>query len=668
MKQMGNIYRLIVFFPLLLTLPPCVNGFPFQDPPASQAGTTTLRVNVDLVQVAVAVLDSKGKPLTDLKKSDFRIFQDDREQQISFFDIIAEDAQKVPPPSSLNDIDEQGLRGKVVVLLIDQNTIRPEDLSQTLEAAERYVRKHMHPSDLMGVAVYVQSLKITASLTHDPAKIVGAIRQASASGTGSPAVQGTTGAKELRSRVTEVFRGLKGLCTALESVRGHKTIMMFTEDMPVPADVLTEFNSLVAAARKADVSFFTLDARGRSESSTSSASMPDPIVEARPARATGVNLAQFQDQTSATILRSLASQTGGYPVFNTDNLAEALDRVDQELSNYYVLGFESGAARSDGKPHKIEVRLIQKDARLKYRDSYVDPHPVDPLAGSKSESSLRAALSSAAPATQLPVSFRAVYFYDSPQLAQIPVLVKIGRGSVALKKKEGQWTGSATVMAVASAEDGTTASRFSGEVNVLINNSQAEAFRKQDLVYKNFLRLRPGKYRLKLVVMDERGKTGTAERHLVIPAFRQEAMTSSSLIISQEMVPLPGLIKELAPRMLSQMDPMQFRGFQIYAPIEAEIDRERPAAVFYRIYTALPTQSLRSLRAKVQATDGNGESHLFPLIDLTSSALPDSPTEAAIGFMLPVRDLKPGKYRLTVETIEEQSGQSVISETDFLLH
>jgi VWFA-related protein len=629
-----------------------------------QENTTTWRVAVDLVLVDVVVLDDKGKPMAGLKKEDFRIFQDDKEQQISTFDVVSEEADKSSLPSSLNDIDERTQRGKVVVLLFDQNTIRGADSKLVLDAAEKYVRQHMHPYDLMAVAIYVQSMKITSPLTHDAAKVIGAIRHANVAGTGSPLVDDTTGAKELRSQVLDIFRSLKSLCSALEPVRGRKTILLFTEDMSVPSDTLAEFNSLVSVARKSDVSFFTLDARGRSESSTNSASLLDPISAARPSRTPTVNLAQFQNQTNATILRSLASQTNGYPIFNTDNLAEALDRVDLESGHYYVLGFHSNNARSDGRPHRIEVKLNLKDAKVKYRDTYTDPHPSDPLAGSKSESSLRAALSSSAPATQLPVSFRPVYFYESPQTAQVSVFVKIGRGSIALKKKERQWTGSASIMGVALGEDGIMASRFSGEINVAIDDAQAKAFHNQDLVYKNFLRLRPGKYHLKLVVMDENGKMGAAEENLVIPAFNQGAMTASSLIVSQEMVPLPGLIKELKPQMLSQADPMQFKGFQIYAPVNVEIDRQRPFVVFYRIYTALAN---KSFKVKVQATDEKGESHPFPLVDLASSALPVSETETAVGFLLPAGDLKPGKYHLTVETVEAGSGHSVISETSFQL-
>jgi VWFA-related protein len=639
-------------------------------PATPQEDVTSLRVNVRPVLVEVVVLDDKGKPLPGLKSENFRIFLDDREQQINAFDAASEEPETSPLPSSRSDINERTQRGKVVLFLFDQSTIGAANSKLAFDSAEQYVHRHMHPYDAMGVAVYGQSLRITCPLTHDASKVIEALQKANEAFADSAGrmVRGTPGAKELRWRVLDVFRGLKSLCSSLEPVRGRKTVLLFTEDTVVPTDILDEYNSLVTEARKSDVIFFTIDAPGQSASSLNSASVVIPDTGGRLPQIWGeVSVSQFQNKTSSTIFRSLASHTNGYPIYGGDNLTAALDRVNQELGHYYVLGFQSDSARTDGKPHKIEVKVNLKNVRLRYRDTFTDPHPIDPLAGSKGEDSLRMALSSSVRATELPVHFRAVYFYETPQVAQIPVFVKIGRGSIALKKKGGHWTGHAGVMGVAVAEDGTTASRFSGEVNIDIGQAQVDAFQNQDLDYRNFLRLKPGKYRLKLVVLDENGKKGTAEQDLSVPIFNERGMTASSLVLSQELVPLPALIRELKPRMLAPLDPMQFRGFQIYPPMQVEMDPQQPLLVFYRIYSAPSGGADRAFKINVQALDEMGESHSFSPIDSASSVLPAGQGEAAIGFTLPCRNLKPGKYRLRVETAETGSGQVVMSEADFRL-
>ena len=57
-------------------------------------GPDTIRTQVDVVVVPVSVLDSKGNPLENLRREDFRIFEDGRPQEILSVSIE-------PPPLSI---------------------------------------------------------------------------------------------------------------------------------------------------------------------------------------------------------------------------------------------------------------------------------------------------------------------------------------------------------------------------------------------------------------------------------------------------------------------------------------------------------------------------------------------------------------------------------------
>ena len=54
----------------------------------SQAPDTVIRINVNLVQVDAVVMDSKDRPVTDLKKEDFEILQDGKPQAVNNFSFI----------------------------------------------------------------------------------------------------------------------------------------------------------------------------------------------------------------------------------------------------------------------------------------------------------------------------------------------------------------------------------------------------------------------------------------------------------------------------------------------------------------------------------------------------------------------------------------------------
>jgi len=777
---------------------------PAELPAQPQGGT--LRVEVDLVTIEVIAQDKKGTPMMDLKKENFRVYEDGKQQQIVTFDAVA-DTVNEPMPTSLKDIDENSRRGKVVLILFDDSNITASQIQMSREAAEKYVKEHMRPWDFFGVASYGLSLKITQNLTHDADKVVQAIRQPAMShaearfGQGlsrddqnrggfagppnqtnrqNPMGLGRTPQaldQQARFRSTVLLRTLGQLSGSMARVKGRKSVLLFSEDFALASDAQVELRNTIQAAQKANVAFYSIDARGlnslgganqgsltpsdapvrsalrQSRSSwlgafargllpgagllsPSSFLQPAAFAQAQgggqggqsggqggsaPPSGGGGGQAggspggtqggggqsggqpggtgntgfgnntggrnandptgrnqqdpfgdqnrfdQFQQQAMMeNILRSLASETGGLPIFNTNNLNQGLDKVDLELSNYYVLGFSSTNPKRDGKYRKLEVKSDVKGLKLKHRDGYVDPRPQDALAGSKGERSLMSAISSPTPLTQLPVTFRPVFFYDSPQLARVPISVRIQRGTIELKKKGGLMVNAVDVMGVAYAEDGSVAARFSETLNLAVEKEREELFKNSDIPYRNYIKLRPGKYQLKLAIADEKGKVGTSEQTLAVPPM-PAGLASSSLVVSQEMTQLPDLIKNIQTRLLDEADPLIYKGIQIMAPVGNTMHRAHPLAVFYKLYNLEGNEADRSLTANVQIIDEKGQVNELPPMDLEDAVYPTGPSEAAIGFNLPLKDLPPGKYQLKVETIERTKNQSITSQTEMVV-
>ncbi|MSO23125.1 MAG: VWA domain-containing protein [Acidobacteria bacterium] len=770
---------------------------PVELPAVPQGGT--LRVDVDLVTIEVIAQDKKGTPMLGLKKEDFKVYEDGKQQEIVSFDAVSDKADE-PMPTSLKDVNESNRRGKVVLILFDDSHITASQIQISREAAEKYVKQHMRPWDFFGVASYGLSLKISQNLTHDAEKVVAAIRQPAMShaearfgqwiSRDDPNPGGIAGQRgqvnrqdpmarnqgldqQARFRALALLRTLGQLSGSMARVKGRKSLLLFSEDFALANDAQVELRYTIQTAQKANVAFYTVDARGlnslgganqgslspkapvRSSFRQSSGSwlsafaqqlLPDaqlltptssllrpaaflqaqggqggggqggggtvpPSGEGQTGGSTGGTqgggtqggqtggagntgsgnntggrnpndvggrgqqdqfgeqnrFEQFQQQAMMEdILRSLASETGGLPIFNTNNLNQGLDKVDLELSNYYVLGFSSTNPKRDGKYRKLEVKTGVKGLKLKHRNGYVDPRPPDSLVGSKGERSLLSAISSSTPLTQLAVSFRPLYFYDSPQLARVPIAARIQRGTIELKKKGGLMVNALDVMGVAYAEDGSVAARFSETLNFAVEKEKEEIFRNSDIPYRNYIKLRPGKYQLKLAIADEKGKVGSSEQTLEVPPM-PAGLASSSLVVSQEMTQLPDLIKNMQTHLLDETDPLIYKGIQILAPVGNTIHRESPIAVFYKLYNLDGNEARRSLTANVQIINEKGQVSELPPMDFGKAAYPTGPSEAAIGFNLPLKDLPPGKYQLKVETVDKTKNQSITNQVEMVV-
>jgi hypothetical protein len=131
---------------------------------------------------------------------------------------------------------------------------------------------------------------------------------------------------------------------------------------------------------------------------------------------------------------------------------------------------------------------------------------------------------------------------------------------------------------------GSASARFSQTLHLSFDKDKEEEFRKSRVPHDNYFKLRPGKYRLKLAVSDEKNNLGTAEQILEIPAPPEKEYTASSLVIPEQLTRLPPLIQNLQTRLLDADDPMMFRGVQITPSVEHRLRVNAGIPVLFQIY------------------------------------------------------------------------------------
>ena len=71
---------------------------------------------------------------------------------------------------------------------------------------------------------------------------------------------------------------------------------------------------------------------------------------------------------------------GCFALVNSNGFDQALARVVQENSTYYVLGFSSNNGRRDGRYRRLEVRVKKPGLTVRTRDGYIAPSQSDRVA------------------------------------------------------------------------------------------------------------------------------------------------------------------------------------------------------------------------------------------------------------------------------------------------
>jgi VWFA-related protein len=320
-------------------------------PAAQLKSGTTLRVDVDLVTVEAIVLDKKGVPVRNLKKENFQLFEDGKEQVISTFDEVSADPSQAATGSP-DDTDGAGPnRGKVVLILFDDSHLTAGRFEMTRDSAEKYVKQHMGPRDLFAVASYSVSLKILQNFTLDAARVLVAIRQPGGSaelpaGTsststnaagrdsrrlGMPLPEGQTNTianyQTATYRAIPFLQTLDSLNSSLAQVKGRKAVLLYSEEFSASTNSHNEFMKAVNSARKADVAFYTIDAKGLNSLEGGGGGQGvgpqgGGIVDytrARQSRGSDIDWNQFEKLPMDNILRLLAVETDGQAIFNSSD-------------------------------------------------------------------------------------------------------------------------------------------------------------------------------------------------------------------------------------------------------------------------------------------------------------------------------------------------------------
>jgi VWFA-related protein len=134
------------------------------------------------------------------------------------------------------------------------------------------------------------------------------------------------------------------------------------------------FNTLrdsVSAATQANVSIYSFD-----PTVTENPGWASPSIDGRGGPGVAVQRQQASDGNPTSVFdgaRVLASETGGFSVFNVNNFNKALDRIVRDHSLYYLIGYYPTNDKADGKLRKNAIALTRNDVQVLYRPAYTAP-------------------------------------------------------------------------------------------------------------------------------------------------------------------------------------------------------------------------------------------------------------------------------------------------------
>ena len=495
------------------------------------------------------VVDGDGRPIRDLRPSDFELQVEGRPRHVAsaeFVPVAAEPDEPVPPPRETAFTTNELVRpGRLVLLVVDTANIEMFSGRDTMQAAARVLGR-LGPTDRVGlvtiptsgpheefttdhqrIAEALKKVVGQGTLTGRRASLSAVLMQDSSRGSSDPSTWAMAQAADTEDwqlrleyeRVSARSRAMiKAAFEALRPLSGQKVVILVSQGLGFPETLTTpgvggvELRELVAAAGAARVSFYVVPVGARSQL---------PSIESDLDAAT----LAMDRQLHFSGLEMLAADAGGTILRGEPE--RAFERVLRETAGYYRLGFEPEGDDRNGKPRKLRVSVTRKGATVRARPTEVLRAAVSP---SETKGDLVAALRSPTLATALPVRV-ATWSLAATEPGKVKLLIGAEIGGEA----EPQGLSVGYVLLDAKGKVAASASQpLRGDARPVTG----------PLPYSASATVAPGSYTLRVAVRDGRGRLGSVDHEVEAGLVKAGAFALSDLLLGR--VPGPG--RASAPR------------------------------------------------------------------------------------------------------------------------
>jgi len=313
-----------------------------------------VRIDTNLVSVPVSVLDRQGRFVPNLRRENFRVFENGEEQTIAYF--------------------EPTEKPFTVALLLDTSGSTAFHLSDIKEAAIAFA-KQLRPQDRVLVVTFDERVVVLTEATSNLDVVTDVIERYANTGSST----------RLYDAIHLVIN------ERLNEIKGRKAMVLFTDGVDT-ASFQATYQSTLHEAEELDALIYPIEydttdflaaAQSRGSISivtTTSSGWPFPRRSSSrviygpslPGVPTpGTTLAEYR--LADQYLRQLADKTGArfYKANDRQDLSEAFAKIAAELRYQYSLGYYPKTSLQEGERRLIKVGVDQPDLAVRARDSYV---------------------------------------------------------------------------------------------------------------------------------------------------------------------------------------------------------------------------------------------------------------------------------------------------------
>ena len=258
---------------------------------------------------------------------------------------------------------------------------------------------------------------------------------------------------------------------------------------------------------------------------------------------------------------------------------------------------------------------------------------------------------------QLKFAYRTDFLKVTSDTILVPVTVQVPNNQLQFKAKEGVHSAELNIFGRVSTLTGRVVQTFEDSVMKDYPDSLFQMAVKQMSIYQKSLPLRPGLYRLDLVVKDvQSGNVGAVNTRLAVPRYDEEKLEASSLILADQIEHVPA----------KQVGTGQFvlGSSKVRPRLDADFTTADKLGIYLQVYNLKPDEKTHKSSAAFTYTVRKGDQQIMQFKE-TSEDMKQTGDQVTIERLLPLATLAPGKYTLEVSATDKLAQATISRSADF---
>jgi len=348
------------------------------------------RVEVNIMEIDVVVLDQAGRPVRGLQREDFDLTVGNEPREITNFYAVDRPVLQEAGGAAEAGAETTSLltpRKTYFILFVDEIHLRQRGKKAALDALSAFVGKQLGPQAMAMLVVWKDSLSIPAMFSSDPSVLVAQLERLQRTpsqmmfyesrrrdllqmiddaqlDSAIVAREVLTFAKQEQQTIERTISALEEIVESASGLDGRRVLVYLSDGLPMQAapeileylglpqieilqfDMSNRIQALARTAANRGVQIFSIDASGLRGFEGAGAE--------NPSRRGRLNSSLIRTNLHSAI-QLLADETGGRAIINQNDVTAAFDELERHVSTFYSLGFRAAGA-NESQNVKVRVR------------------------------------------------------------------------------------------------------------------------------------------------------------------------------------------------------------------------------------------------------------------------------------------------------------------------